>query len=156
MLSLFSSHRRATKYQERIPGKTNIWLVSPAVFDFWLQDNIRRKKKAADSECGPHLGREAGQMLYLSGITFWSLDRKIISHEKYSNTMNMMNIAYAEFTSTYQLHCEFLSIDRRKILFMIYNKHKKLIRLRRNIWYRVELLQQHSEEDGKVQKIFLL
>ena len=70
--------------------------------------------------------------------------------------MNMMNIAYAEFASTYQLHCEFLSIDRRKILFMIYNKHKKLIRLRRNIWYRVELLQQHSEEDGKVQRIFLL
>lgn len=40
--------------------------------------------------------------------------------------------------------------DRRKILFMIYSEHKKVVPLQKDKWYRVELLQEPSNEDERV------
>ena len=43
-----------------------------------------------------------------------------------------------------------ISADRSKILFMIYSEHKKVVPLQKDRWYRVELLQEPSKEDERV------
>ena len=38
-------------------------------------------------------------------------------------------------------------------MFMIYREHRKIVPLQKNKWYRVELLQEPSTENGKVKTV---
>ena len=48
-----------------------------------------------------------------------------------------------------------MSPDRRQMMFMIYGKDNKVVLpLQEDRWYRVELLQEPSKKNGKVNSFF--